>query len=531
MCRYRRGVERSDLMWAICPHQHGGSNEEPEQGRGSRVASKAGLNANARRKVIVFSTYADTVDDVEARVKTAVNAADPEDPLADYQGRLAPAAVKGAKSGIDQKARARLLSQFAPETAGELNNDGSPQEEDKYDLLFTTDVLSEGVNLQQAGRIINYDLPWNPMRLVQRHGRIDRIGSKHTTVILGCFFPSEHLDTLLHLEETLQRKLTYANAAIGATKVLPGFKSRFEVNLRDTRKQIEDLRAENPELFENRGSSSAAVSGEEYRRRLAQAIADPFVKQDVEALPWMSGSDFVNNHTSTSGYVFCLRMGNHPKAWFRFVPTRPGTWTPTYDQPVGEDDGRGSHWQAVADDAATARENPSLGEPGRIIVVDDTLTCLMAADPSGPDTARDLPDDAYEGAFAAWEAARDQALEDWLHLTDPTNLMPEAPKALRDAADLVYAYGSDALSSQDEQDLITRLNSSPSVRVQRDVRAALNTDKPPGDRIRDIRQVLMDAGVIPTEPADPLPHLEPTDVHLIAWMAVQGKDAALSEDS
>ena len=51
------------------------------------------------------------------------------------------------------------------------------------DILISTDVLAEGVNLQQARHIINYDMPWNPMRLVQRHGRIDRIGSEHNKVL------------------------------------------------------------------------------------------------------------------------------------------------------------------------------------------------------------------------------------------------------------------------------------------------------------------------------------------------------------
>lgn len=71
-------------------------------------------------------------------------------------------------------ARARVLGEFAPETAGPLRQDGTPIATDQFDVLLTTDVLSEGVNLQQAGRIVNYDLPWNPMRLVQRHGRIDQ---------------------------------------------------------------------------------------------------------------------------------------------------------------------------------------------------------------------------------------------------------------------------------------------------------------------------------------------------------------------
>ncbi|MBI4703957.1 MAG: hypothetical protein HY744_22850, partial [Deltaproteobacteria bacterium] len=53
-----------------------------------------------------------------------------------------------------------------------------------YPLRFinTTDILAEGMNLQQCRHIINFDLPWNPMRLVQRHGRVDRIGSPHDTI-------------------------------------------------------------------------------------------------------------------------------------------------------------------------------------------------------------------------------------------------------------------------------------------------------------------------------------------------------------
>ena len=70
--------------------------------------------------------------------------------------------------------------------------------------------------------MINYDLPWNPMRIVQRHGRIDRIGSKHDYVYLGLFFPAERLDALLELEARLEAKLALADAAVGAGEVLPG---------------------------------------------------------------------------------------------------------------------------------------------------------------------------------------------------------------------------------------------------------------------------------------------------------------------
>ena len=97
---------------------------------------------------------------------------------------------------------------FAPKTSGKR---GDP---DLTDILITTDVLSEGVNLQQARHIINYDMPWNPMKLVQRHGRIDRIGSEHTRVFMRTIFPADRLDALLGLEERIARKIAMAAASV-----------------------------------------------------------------------------------------------------------------------------------------------------------------------------------------------------------------------------------------------------------------------------------------------------------------------------
>lgn len=466
----------------------------------ARAPDRSGLPSSTRRKALVFSTFADTIDDLHSRVVQAVALAPEDDPLSDYAGRI-PDVIKGQKVGVDQGHRARVLAGFAPETAGPRDPDGRPTATDEYDLLLTTDVLSEGVNLQQAGRIVNYDLPWNPMRLVQRHGRIDRIGSSHAAVALGCFFPAEHLDAMLKLEATLQRKLAYADAAVGAGEVLPGFQSQFEVNLQDTLEQIEKLRAENPELFENRGSS-AALSGEEYRRRLEQALADPFIAQQIEELPWKSGSGFVNPRAPRSGYVFCIRMGEHAKPWFRFVPVAPGTWQPAVEQ-ISSVDG-------------SVSERP--------IVDADTLTSLITADPIKEQTPRVLSDDAFDGAFAAWEVASQSALEDWLELTDPNNLMPEVPKALRDASELVATAGGAVLSPQEQRELLDRLNCAPPARVQREFRALLNQSSSPADKVRAVKQLAEEAGLQPVKVADPLDFLEPPDVHLIAWMAVQGRD-------
>ncbi len=88
--------------------------------------------------------------------------------------------------------------------------------------MVTTDVLAEGVNLQQARHIFNYDLPWNPMRLVQRHGRIDRIGSHHSEVFVHCVFPDSRLDEMLRLEKRLNDKIKQADVTVGVPEILPG---------------------------------------------------------------------------------------------------------------------------------------------------------------------------------------------------------------------------------------------------------------------------------------------------------------------
>ena len=131
-----------------------------------------------RRKVLVFSYFADTVDWI---VEHLLSQSESDPRLKDYLGRIA--SLSGSTGAHDKRT---VVWGFAPKTTD------APEgfDEDLYDIVVTTDVLAEGVNLQQAGHIINYDLPWNPMRLVQRHGRIDRIGSLHQEIVIRCVFPT-----------------------------------------------------------------------------------------------------------------------------------------------------------------------------------------------------------------------------------------------------------------------------------------------------------------------------------------------------
>ncbi|WP_206751450.1 SNF2-related protein [Kribbella rubisoli] len=452
-----------------------------------------GLSHADRRKVIIFSAFTDTILPIHETVVKAIENAPAGSPLADYRERVAPPIMgsyartheRGASGGVDQGGRASTIAGFAPATAGPRNAAGEPSAKDEFDILFTTDVLAEGVNLQQAGQMINYDLPWNPMRIVQRHGRVDRIGSKHDYVYLGLFFPAERLDALLELESRLEAKLALADAAIGAGEVLPGRGPGHEVNLAD------DQVIEEFERLLDAGGSSASLSGEEYRRRLFGAFSmEPVLKSDVLSLPYGSGSGFVNPVVHGNGYVFCVKIGKSAKPWFRYVP---------------------------ANDDWSLR----LTEDGVPIVSQDTLISLRVADPQNSIAERWLPEDVYDHAFDAWEVARDSVYAAWKELTDPNAFQPDLPLSFRDAYSLVLRKGG-YLGRDAQIALANRLRSVPTAKVARQVRSALNQGATDEQRIGLIAEVLDEAGITAPPPREPLADIEKHEVRLVTWLAVKG---------
>lgn len=459
----------------------------------ARRIDPRGISHGDRRKVIIFSAFSDTIIAIHEAVVEAIEAAPLWSPLADYKGRVAPPIMgayakvheRGESGGVDQGGRASTIAGFAPRTAGPRNANGEPTAEDQFDILFATDVLAEGVNLQQAGQMINYDLPWNPMRIVQRHGRVDRIGAQHDYVHLGLFFPAERLDDLLRLEERLQNKLALADAAVGAGEVLPGRGPGHEVNLTD-----EHVTDEFEKLLDT-GGSSASLSGEEYRRRLYGAFtADTTTKADILSLPYGAGSGFENPAVYGNGYVFCIRIGDSQKPWFRYVA-------------VDEE------WNLMRDDTGNSR------------ISGDTLISLRIADPGTERTHRWLDECVYDRAFDAWEVARNDAFTAWSELTDPNAFQPEMPLSFRDAHQLVFRAGG-YLGREKQIDLANRLRSVPSAKIARQMRRALNEGRTDEERIGLITEVLEEAGITAPPPREPLPVVEPHEVRLVTWMAVRG---------
>lgn len=123
----------------------------------------------------------------------------------------------GAFLGRARCGRREAVERFAPLSNGAV----TPPPREAVRVLIATDVLSEGMNLQDARHVVSYDLPWNPVRLIQRIGRIDRLGSTHDVVYSYAFIPQRGLDRLIGLLERIRIKLAAIHTGVGTEPCLP----------------------------------------------------------------------------------------------------------------------------------------------------------------------------------------------------------------------------------------------------------------------------------------------------------------------
>jgi superfamily II DNA or RNA helicase len=135
-----------------------------------------------------------------------------------HRGGVALIDGAGAFLGTGRAGRRAVIERFAPRA----NHVRPPPARERVDLLIATDVLAEGLNLQDAAHLVSYDLPWNPVRLIQRLGRIDRLGSPHETVHPYHFLPDRGLDRALRLLDRLRAKLTAIGRTVGADGAVLG---------------------------------------------------------------------------------------------------------------------------------------------------------------------------------------------------------------------------------------------------------------------------------------------------------------------
>ena len=201
--------------------------------------------------------------------------------FADTAVYLKDAIVAAGIDGVDcvtgaSEDPARQAWRFSPESNEKLK-EFPPSKQTR--VLIATDVLSEGQNLQDSGRVINYDLPWAIIRLIQRAGRVDRIGQKRDTIQCYSFLPADGVENIIRLRRRLSERLRENEEVVGSDE------SFFEDQTPQDEEALRSLYNETSGILDEPEDDEVDLTSEAYEA-WAQAIKDnPELRSAIERMP------------------------------------------------------------------------------------------------------------------------------------------------------------------------------------------------------------------------------------------------------
>jgi len=201
-----------------------------------------------------------------------------------------------------------ILSAFSPrskERPPELATEG------EIDLLIATDCISEGQNLQDCDFLINYDIHWNPVRIIQRLGRVDRIGSRNTRIQLVNFWPNMELDEYLDLESRVSGRMVLLDVSATGEENVIEFQAGNQMNdLEYRRAQLQKMQDTVIDLEDlSSGVSIADLTLNDFRIDLAGYLRDNKGRLDALPLGTYAVTEALGEGESSipPGVIFCLR--------------------------------------------------------------------------------------------------------------------------------------------------------------------------------------------------------------------------------
>lgn len=218
------------------------------------------------KKILIFSAYADTAEYLY------VNLADWLKNELDIYTGLVSGGGKENQTNLPNctKDYAAILVNFSPQSKERARI--APSMKDEIDVLIGTDCISEGQNLQDCDTVINYDIHWNPVRIIQRFGRIDRLGSKNDKIQLINFWPSKSLDEYIKLIARVEARMLMGDTAATGSEVIEQEKGQ---ELAFRKKQLEQLREKVLDLEDMSGSLSITdLTFNDFKMDLAAHIQD-----------------------------------------------------------------------------------------------------------------------------------------------------------------------------------------------------------------------------------------------------------------
>ncbi len=242
-----------------------------------------------KEKVLIFSQFADTVDYLATALEKA--------------GLKAVAGVTG-----DHEDPTTLTYRFSP-VSNEKRDLITPEQELR--IVVATDVLSEGQNLQDCAIIVNFDLPWAIIRLIQRAGRVDRIGQKSDIILCYSFMPAEGVERIINLRSRVSQRLKENAEVVGADETF------FEDE--DPEQIVRDLFTEKAGILDGDDDAEVDLASFAYQIWKNAIDKDPSLEKVIPALPDVvySTRPFSPKPNQPEGALVYLRTaeGSDALAW------------------------------------------------------------------------------------------------------------------------------------------------------------------------------------------------------------------------
>ncbi len=248
------------------------------------------------KKVIIFTAFADTAEYLYENVSKFIKT----------NFGLDTAMISGS---VDGKTTAKLkrtdlntvLTLFSP-----ISKDKEllmPDDNTSIDVLIATDCISEGQNLQDCDYLINYDIHWNPVRIIQRFGRIDRIGSRNSCIQLVNFWPDVTLDDYIQLKAKVETRMKIVDmTATGDDNILS---EDEKTDLEYRKEQLKRLQEEVVDIEEmSSGISIVDLGLNEFRLDLVEFMKN---NPDMDKTPFGLHAVATSNDVTPPGTIFVLR--------------------------------------------------------------------------------------------------------------------------------------------------------------------------------------------------------------------------------
>jgi superfamily II DNA or RNA helicase len=241
------------------------------------------LLKNEKGKVLVFTQFADTVDYLVREL-----------------GNRGIDRLEGATGASENPTM--LAWRFSPKS-----NERTIARDDELRVLIATDVLSEGQNLQDCAVVVNYDLPWAIIRLIQRAGRVDRIGQQSDRILCYSFLPADGVEQIIRLRGRVRLRLRQNAEVVGTDEAF------FE----DDDRPIVDLYNERENVLDGDDDREVDLASRAFQIWKNAIDADPSLAAAIEALPNAVFSARAQEAPKQSGVIVYIRTsdGNDALAW------------------------------------------------------------------------------------------------------------------------------------------------------------------------------------------------------------------------